>query len=141
MTSTEEETSPEAGVAQLKAQRKSPGTRPKKSVLNTPPPPGEHRSPMTAALQRKNVLLFDPSEHPAVVQSSGVITGAILTDRYDVAESDFVENIVPANCKTAISIERWHTGDLVRKDVYARWLKEYGPAEVVVELPADEVTE
>lgn len=141
MTSTEE-TTPEAGVAALKAQRKSPAKVPRKrGALNAPPPDGEHSSPMTAALQRANVLLFDPSEHPAVVQSSGVITGAVLSDRYDVAESDFVENIVPANCKTAISIARWHKGDLVRKDVYARWAEAYGTPETVVELPADEVTE
>jgi hypothetical protein len=76
------------------------------------------------AMQRKEVLLFDPGEIQAVVPASAFGEAMPkLDDLYEVAESTFDEAVVPENCKTAISVRRWTKGDLVRKDIYAVWLK------------------
>jgi hypothetical protein len=112
-----------AGVADLKARRKTPAKGPQKSVFTAPPPPGEHSSPLTPPMVRVHPLLFDPREAPIVVESGGVIPDATLDDRYTIAERDFAESFVPENCRTSVSISRWHKGDHVRNDVYAVYLK------------------
>lgn len=119
------EPNPDAGVADLKARRKTPAKAPRKSVFTAPPPSGEHSSPLTPQLVRVHPLLFDPREAPIVVESGGVIPGAILDDRYTIAAEDFTESFVPENCRTAVSISRWHAGDHVRVDVYAAYVKAY----------------
>jgi len=117
------EPDPDAEVADLKARRKSPakpqGRKP--SILDAAQPVREHDSPLTKAFQRNQTVLFDPSEIPPVIQAGGVVPDAVLDDRYDVAESDYSELIRPENCKTPISLSRWHAGDRVRKDIYAHW--------------------
>jgi hypothetical protein len=35
---------------------------------------------------------------------------------------------VPAGCRTATALKRWNKGDLVRKDIYAAWVKAYRTA-------------
>lgn len=113
------------GLAQLKGKRKAPATPVKRrpSVLVAASKNSVSTgSPVGDAMQRKEVLLFDPGEIQAVVPASA-FGGEMpkLDDLYDVAESTFDEAVVPEGCKTATSIRRWTKGDLVRKDIYAVW--------------------
>lgn len=109
-------------ISDLKNRRRPPAKQQRKpSVLDRATPAKEHRAPLTEAFQRTEVLLFDPTEAPPVVQSGGVVPDAVLDDRYDVAEADYSEVFVPEGCRTPISVSRWHKGDRVRKDVYAAW--------------------
>lgn len=112
------------GLAALKGKRRNPPVPPKRrpSVLVAASKTASTGSPVADAMQRHEVLLFDPSEIQAVVPASAF--GADmpkLDDLYDVAESTFDEAVVPEGCKTAISVRRWTKGDLVRKDIYAVW--------------------
>lgn len=121
MTDTEDA---DASLATLKGNRRNPPAAPKRrpSVLVAASKAASTGSPVADAMQRHEVLLFDPSEIQAVVPASA-FGGDMpkLDDLYDVAESTFDEAVVPEGCKTAISIRRWTKGDLVRKDIYAAW--------------------
>jgi hypothetical protein len=112
------------GLAELKGKRRNPPKTPARrpSVLVAASKAVSTGSPVADAMQRKEVLLFDPGEIQAVVPASA-FGGEMpkLDDLYDVAESTFDEAIVPDGCKTAISVRRWTKGDLVRKDIYAAW--------------------
>lgn len=117
-------TEPDTDVADLKARRRAPAKQARKpSVLEEASRGTNFVSPIASAFQRKNSLLLDPTEKPVVAQANGSVPGALLDDVYDVAEADFSETFTPANCRTAVSVIRWHAGDLVRKDVYAAWKK------------------
>lgn len=116
-------TEPETDVADLKARRRAPAKPARKSSVLDEPRAENFVSPIASAFQRKNSLLLDPTEKPAVAQAGGSVPGALLDDVYDVAEADFSEMFTPIGCRTAVSVVRWHAGDLVRKDIYAAWKK------------------
>lgn len=113
------------GLEKLKDKRRNPPAAPKRrpSVLVAASKEQVSTgSPVGDAMQRKEVLLFDPGEIQAVVPASAFGEAMPkLDDLYDVAESTFDEAVVPEGCKTAISVRRWTKGDLVRKDIYAAW--------------------
>lgn len=112
-------------LAALKGKRRNPPAAPKRrpSVLVAASKDGVATgSPVGDAMQRREVLLFDPTEIQAVVPASAFGSEMPkLDDLYDVAESTFAEIVVPEGCKTPTSILRWTKGDLVRKDIYAAW--------------------
>lgn len=108
----------------LKARRRKRGSPPRP----TPEQMAAERKPGTPPLARNMPFLFDPAEMPVVVESNGHVPLADFEKFYVIAEHDADEQIIPDGCRTPVSRALWLRGQHVRRDVYATWLRENGPA-------------
>jgi hypothetical protein len=133
----------------LKATRRG-GGRPGRASLGAPAPSATPDQPVGQQIQRSMPYLFDPAEMPIVVEASGYLPPADFDEFYVVAAVDGNRNVVPDGCRTPVSVRMWATGQHVRRDVYAAYLKELGgeayeqwlaaqrPVETVDLPPSDE---
>lgn len=113
-----------SSLERLKANRKTP--RRKTTAAGAPAPPAVTSAPVGQSIRRKMPFLFDPAEMPIVVEAGGYLPRADFDEFYVKAAVDGNRSVVPAGCKTPVSTRMWSTGQHVRRDVYAAYLKELG---------------
>lgn len=113
-----------SSLERLKANRKAP--RRKTTTTGAPAPPALSDTPVAQSTRRSMPFLFDPAEMPIVVEAGGYLPRADFDEFYVTAAVDGNRTVIPAGCKTPVSTRMWLTGQHVRRDVYAAYLKELG---------------
>jgi hypothetical protein len=109
---------PQAAVRELQSRRRK---RRDEAAAPREAPPS-----VDAPLTRRNPVLFDPSELPAVVEGGGYVPPAKL-EHYSVAQRPATQQVYPDGCVTPVTRILWRKGQHVRTDVLEAYERAHAP--------------